>query len=357
MKTKQLTAAMALIVSSVLVLTGCSGENSAEPSKTGQELSGTINVVTPGGDFDAAFTEAIVDPFIAANPQVTVNLENLTSAEALAKLRATVGSPVYDVVILDGTGQENVARQRLYEKLSVDSIPNIGKLDQLALSPTGHGPVFSYDKLVMVYNADRVSTAPTSWLDLANPGLAGHIGMPILPDEKAVCLMSVVNDRLGGDPKTLDKAIDWAADLKSGIAVAAPSSGAFTPGLQAGELWAVPYWNARAQALIEQGAPVKAVTPSEGSCFQTNRINVVKDAPNLAAALAFTDFAISAEAQEGFMSKLFYGSPNTEVQLSADVQERAVSIKDAETLRVLDPELIVTQSPAWADAWNRAFGK
>jgi putative spermidine/putrescine transport system substrate-binding protein len=99
------------------------------------------------------------------------------------------------------------------------------------------------------------------------------------------------------------------------------------------------------------------VTPTDGSCFQTNRINVVKGAPNEAAALAFTNYALSAEAQTAFMSKLYYGSPNTKVQLPATVAKRAVTPQDSKALRVIDSNLVVQQSSVWADEWNRAFAK
>ena len=97
-------------------------------------------------------------------------------------LAARGRQPPFDVVLLDDAVQDAAIKAGVLAKLDPELVPNLRKLYPRARNPQGYGPYAIFYSIGIVYNKDKLKAAgiaePTSWADLFNPKLAGHISIP-----------------------------------------------------------------------------------------------------------------------------------------------------------------------------------
>ena len=73
------------------------------------------------------------------------------------------------------------------------------------------------------------------------------------------------------------------------------------------------------------GGRLGVVLPQEGSGFQINTINLVKNAPAGDAAKTFIDYALRPETQAAFTEAMFYAPTNKKAQISQAALERTAA--------------------------------
>ena len=150
---------------------------------------------------------------------------------------------------------------------------------------------------------------------------------PAPPEILGISLTVIVNHMMGGTDFVSDTsaAIERLGEVAGNVLTFEPKPDPYSPIMSKQALYSVG-WNARAQYFSDQeGSNLGAVLPEEGSVFQINSINLVKDAPNADAAKVFIDYALSPEAQAAFAKAMFYAPTNAKTELPEEVSSRTAA--------------------------------
>jgi putative spermidine/putrescine transport system substrate-binding protein len=112
--------------------------------------------------------------------------------------------------------------------------------------------------------------------------------------------------------------------------------------------------NARGQFYADQtNKKIGVAFPKEGTAYQINTVNLVKDAPHSAAAKTFINYALSAEAQEAFAKALYYAPSVSNANLPADVKARVIPTDGSIKVLPLDVDFLASVRDKWTDVWKR----
>lgn len=314
-----------------------------------------ITVVAYTGLFQDRYTAAVIAPFMKANPDIKVNYyAQPTSAAMLGTLRAQKAAPQADVVLLDVSVSKAGTDEGLFEKLDESVAPNIADLYPNARIPSVAGVAVTFDSLVMIYNTDAVKTAPTSWTALADTAHKGKVVIPGIPDIQGLSLVILLDKMNGGRgvEGKFDKGIAAMAPIAPNVQTWEPKPEVYAP-IVNGQASLGVGWNARAQVNSDtSGGKLKAVLPQEGTAFQINTINLVKGAPQAAAAKKFIDYALGATAQKAFTETMFYAPTNSKAQISEAAIART-AVRSLDRVVPVDWLAVATVRDALADQWRR----
>jgi len=330
------------------LLTGVAGSASAAG------LSGQITLMSYSGIFQDEYVKTVVKPFEAAHPGVTVKYYTTgNSAQMLGTVRAQKGSPQVDVVIFDASTSLIGDKEGLLAPLPVAEHPVIADLAKQAIVKKGYGPAVTFDNLVLVYNKKKFQKTPTSVAALWDPKLKGRLGISAMPNIQGAALLAMVSKWQGQDyTKSVSKAVGKLAELAPSVQTFDPKPDGYTMVLN-GDLDMATGWNARAQYFEKKNPDTLGVLlPKEGSVLQINTINLVKGAPNAAAAKAFIDYALSPEAQKAFTEAMYYAPVNPKAEISTDAEARTAA-KRLDQMLPFDWAWEATVASKWTRDWRR----
>ncbi|MBZ6074689.1 ABC transporter substrate-binding protein [Microvirga sp. WGZ8] len=279
----------------------------------------TVTLAAYSGIFQDHYMKAVVEPFMKAHPDIKVEFYGMpNSAQMLGTLRAQKAAPQIDVVIMDVSVSKAGTDEGLFDKVDESVSPNVADLYPAAKAQGVNGVAVTFDNLVLLYNKDQVKTAPTSWNALWDKQYAGKVAIPAVPDIQGTTLTIIANKMAGGDDykKSVDAGIAKLAELAPNVQTWDPKPDVYAP-IANGQAALGIGWNARAQVYADtSGGKLGVVLPQEGSGFQINTINLVKNAPNSKAAKTFIDYALKPETQAAFTEEMFYAPTNTKAKIS-----------------------------------------
>ncbi|HEU5430940.1 MAG TPA: ABC transporter substrate-binding protein [Thermomicrobiales bacterium] len=352
----RLTWARCLIAALVIApLLGVFGANAQESTPGAAAVSGSITLLAYSGEFRDNYSKAVVEP-CAKTLGITVNYQDMnSSANGLATLRTQKDDPQIDVAIMDISIAAIGNTEGIFQPLDPSVVTNLSDLYDEAKTADNFGPSVTFDNFVLIYNKDQVNPAPTSWNALWDPKYAGKVIVTAPPDIQGLAL-TIITDKLQGADytKTIDPAIKKLAELAPSVQTFDPQPEQYTIVANGDAALAVG-WNARAQLYADQSnGKLGVVLPDEGSIFQKNTINLVKGSHNPAAAQAFINCTLGAEAQQAFSEAMFYAPVNKTVKLPESVLSRTAS----------SPELVAKMIPVdwtyvakvrddWLNRWRR----
>jgi putative spermidine/putrescine transport system substrate-binding protein len=329
---------------------------SATAARAQSSPSGAISLMSYGGIFQDNYVKAVVEPFQKAFPNVRVNyVANVTSAQMLGAIRAQKADPQIDVVIMDVTTATIGNAEGLFSKLTPQEVPSLDDLYPEARAVGGpFGPAVLYDHLVLVY--DRNINPPIAKLaDLWRPDLKGQLAVSAPPNIQGLALTAMVTKMEGGNhTQSIDPGIKKLRELAPSVQTWEPNPDGYTLILN-GVVRVATGWNARAQLYSdESNGRLRVVLPPEGSVFQVNTINVPEGAKNRAAALAFTNYALSREAQKAFTERMFYAPVNAKADVAPDALARtAASPENRARMIPVDWAEIAKVRDQWNNRWRR----
>ncbi|MGO3146210.1 MAG: extracellular solute-binding protein [Leucobacter sp.] len=339
----------------VVALAACSGSAEPEAGQGSGEYAGqTLPVTTFGGDWEAAFVEAVVDPF-EAETGAKVELVTLYSADALAQLTAQAASPQVDVVHFSG-GQEFVAAQEgLIDPIAADEIESYDDLAAVAVQglEEGEGPAIQLAPIGLVFNTESGATKPTSWLDLFDAEYAGHLALTDFSNSYGVISMLRVADAQGNGIDDADSAIKELGSLVNDDSAIVVST---SPDLQTAfaqrNVWLAPYSMDYASTLKDAGLPVEFITPEEGAGASLVTANIVSGRDNIELSKLFVNFELRPEAQQVFAEKMRYSPVNSQTELSEDISGDVLMGSELDGISIYAPGDIAEKRTGWVDAWN-----
>ncbi len=228
---------------------------------------------------------------------VKVNREEYSANEDMyAKLSA--GGTNYDLVQPTDYIVGLMIRTGLLQELDQSKLPVIKDFDSKYLNFSfDPGNKYTVPYLVgtdaIVYNADKVATAPTSWNDLWNPEYAGRLIM--LDDSRAVIGLTLLT--LGFDPNTTNQ--DELQAAKEKLAQLVPNVRAFDSdspktALIAGDVDLGMTWTGEAFLAQQENPSIQYVYPSEGAILWQDNYAMPKGAPHVDAAYAWLNYTMQS---------------------------------------------------------------
>ncbi len=326
------------------------------PGRAAAAPSGEIVLMAYSGTFQDNYTKAVVEPFMAANPGVKVIYNpGGSSAQMLGMLRAQRSHPQIDVDIMDFSVSRVANKEGLFRKFTPAEVPNMADVHDQAKMPGDWGPGITFDNLVMIYSPQNVKPAPTGIPDLLDPKHKGRIAFSPAPNVIGIALQIVVAHYLGLDYKgSPDPEIELLKKIAQNVQTWNAMPDNYTMVIN-GDIDIGIGWNARSQD-YKNRAPgkIEAITMAQGSILDMDTINLVEGTQNPDAALAFINYALSAEAQERFAKLMYYGASNRNAKLPEDVASRTSSYPAtlAKMLPV-DWEYVASVQDQWSNLWRR----
>lgn len=280
---------------------------------SGTAMSETVTLAAYAGIFQDHYTRAVIEPFMEANPDITVEFYPMpNSAQMLGTLRAQASAPQLDVVIMDVSVGKAATDEGLFAPMDEGVTAHYADLYPQARPEGVNAAGVTFDNLVMLYNAEAITEAPTSWEALWDESHAGRVAIPAVPDIQGTTLTIITNQMAGGGSYTesVDAGIARLAELAPNVQTWDPKPDVYQP-IASGQADIGIGWNARAQVYsADSEGRLGVVLPEEGSGFQINVIALVEEAPNAEAARTFVDYALSPEAQAAFTEEMFYAPTN-----------------------------------------------
>lgn len=308
-----------------------------------------------GGDYQETMRKVIIGPFEKKFNAKVVYDATGSSAQKLAKLRATKGTYTWDVVVFGGYDLLAAGQEGLLEPVGPEKIPNMAKLYEFAQKEgRGWGPLTSVDPLILLYNKEKVRPAPDSWEALWDPKYKGKVGISHVSEGKGLYLLIMAAYMAGGDEKRIDGGLAKIRELVPNVGAWLTLSPQYVPYLQREEIWLTPYWNGRSQLLIDQGLPLGAVIPKEGTVGYTNTFAVPKTAKQKELAYQFINFYLEAAQQEAWSRIIYYGPTNRDVKMPPEYKGRMpMGSEDYAKFRFPDEEHLAKTRGSWVERWNK----
>ncbi len=262
----------------------------------------------PGGPFEKAFGEGLYKPFNEKYKGQCEVVGVAAAHEPVALVKGMVDNKSYQ---WNGALLSLAAHNALGDKYL--EVLNIKGTAYDEIKPEYKRPTFAGNDVycaVIAYRTDKVKKPPKSWADLWNakdfPARRALRNHPFDTIEEALMADGVPLKNVY--PCDFDRAFKSLDKVKKDIAVWWTSGAQTTQMLKSGEVDITTTWNGRAQAAIDDGAPValewnQNVAGVEGWCL-------LKGTPHFEWCQKFVAFAAEAKTQADWCKNLSYGPTN-----------------------------------------------
>jgi spermidine/putrescine-binding protein len=343
-----------------LVAVACSSGSSSTATGSGGSpapIAGTLRLF--------AYSDGFAPAYMKAFHQQYPNVNLVTSAfgngdEAVAKMQAGFQADVVNSCVDENT--MTMVQDGLYQPLDVSRIP-----DWKNVFPAMKGlPGVQVDGKVymipvdagtagLMYNADVITTPPTSWMDLFNPAYKGRAS---IEDNSTTAidigaLANGITDPITMSSDQLDMVKNFLIDHKSQFRTYWQSDSDITSLFKSGEVVISSGYPGNAQILQRDGYNVKFVPAKEGQMLWTCGYGIQTGASNIDAAYALINYYLNWH-QELFEAKTWsYQVANQEVlqHASKSLIEQA-SLNAPYSYANAIPASPPTDRQAWTQAWQ-----
>lgn len=216
--------------------------------------------------------------------------------------------------------------------------------------PGGHFYSCALWTPAFVYNRDRVTCPPRSYVDLLRAEGRLSYGDPTTSASGLIFIVGAILAN-GGSVQNPEPGFAYLRKLRQRRA-AHPTSGAEALTLvREGTLsLAVHYAEASMQARHFDDAPIDVVVPSEGMPLSALAVGVTRHGPQPEAAERFLDFLLSREAQ-GLLAERYFRPVRTDVDIPPEV--RATYPENYDAGYPFDWDSILPYQATWIERWSR----
>ncbi len=319
-----------------------------------------VTVMSWGGAYGEAQTEAFVKPFIAATGKPTVMVDSDNPATPI-KAMVESGNVTVDVASLEYADAIRLCDEGVLEPIDIASLPAgadgtpaaddflPGAVTECGVSTDIWSNVFAYDTTKFPEGPKTVA----DFFDLEKfPGKRG-----LRKGAKAVLELALMGDGVPASevyavldtPEGVDRAFAKLDTIKDQVVWW--EAGSQAPQLLAdGEVAMTTAYNGRIfAAAMNEGKPFQIVW--DGQIYENEMFVIPKGAPNMADALEFVKFATSTEGLRASAQQISYGPAR-----KSSMKEE-ILFKDGKT--VMAPHLptapenmgnaLETSAPFWVD--------
>ncbi|MGP5414345.1 ABC transporter substrate-binding protein [Brachybacterium paraconglomeratum] len=333
---------------------GLSACSSGGDGVEGSATSGPINIIGYAGIWEEQYRAAVIEPFLAEYPDITVNYASKrSSAEMLSAVQSEGGNRTTDITIMDIAVSNGGNSQGIFSTLSEEDVPNIANVNPDLVNADGFGPVVMLDAVSLLYASAEFSTPPESWEVLWDEQYRGKVNVVAPPSGIGINLTAITADMIGEDFTTsIDQTVTKLQELAPNVQSWAPNPDEYQSVVTGQTVLGVGQ-NARAQYYVDDSdGALGATVPQEGTVYQINTINLTADAPNPEAAKTFINYALSPEAQTAFAEAMYYAPSIDNAELPEEVAARLVEYGD-DGIIPLDQEWLAATRDEWTERWNR----
>ncbi|MBP1852807.1 ABC transporter substrate-binding protein [Rhizobium halophytocola] len=319
-------------------------------------LAEDLIVNSYGGPYEQIIRSTILEPF-EKQTGITVVYDAVGSAsQDYAKIKASNGRPGFDVVVMTASQALQGCREGLLLPLESSAIPNLRAINPAIAKAAGPcGAVHELQYMALLYRTDHFPKPPASWDVLFAPELKGHVVLPTFQNSMAVDLLQVLSVMRGGDLVENTSPGFAAMRQLAGQSIGFEQSSAVLERyIRNGTVWAMPFWNGRAQLLVDEGLPIDYVRPREGTVPLIATMSIPSGAEHKDAARKFIDFFLEKGRQEAWATAYKVGSARLDVELPEDLRDRQISSEaDMRALLLPDLEAVSRHLPEWGERWER----
>ncbi|MGG1949266.1 ABC transporter substrate-binding protein [Trinickia sp. NRRL B-1857] len=311
MKTKTITmrrTSALLAGACALTMLGAAGASAAE-----------LTVVNFGGANADAQKVAYYQPFEQkTGDKVTAVEYNGETAKIKAMVEAKHVN--WDVVEVESGDLGRGCDEGLYEKLDWSKIAK--KSELIPESPSTCGVGFFVWSTAIAYNADKLKTAPTGWVDFwdvkkfpgkraLRKGARGNLEFALMADGVAPKDVYKVLATKAGQDRAFKKLDELKPNIQWWEAGAQPPQF-----LVAGDVVMSSAFNGRIDAAQREGKNLKVVW--NGSIYDLDYWVIPKGSPNKALAEQFIAYSVSSKPQQLYAQHIAYGPANRDAIKSLD---------------------------------------
>ncbi len=313
-----------------------------------------LTVIVYGGSFEEGWRKSVIEPFEAANPDITVRIATGLTMQTVAMMRAQKGNVNIDVIMMDEIGAAQANSEGLYEPLTVEAVPNLEKLyPQFRVDGDAYTK-FMYVSQALVYDTNVIEEEPTSWRAMWDEQYAGRIAVPDITTSHGNFFLLTASDMEGGGVRDTDPGFELIKELKPNILTFYTQHAQLAQLFTQGEVVMSSWTTDRAQAQIDAGAPLAWTIPEESAYIINSTIGIAKGTEHLEAAEKYVNFVLGKEAQALNAQYTYLAPVNSEVELSDEVAAKLpVGEGVLESLKQADWDYVVGVRPEWTDRWNR----
>lgn len=250
---------------------------------TAHAQQGEVVVYNPAGDAG----EMLIDAFSAKYPDIIVSSINAGVGELFTRIGAERENPRGDVIVC-ASSEAFLANPGLFASYESSEIGNFSA-DVIGADNTYYGCSMPLQAFIVNTRLLAEDERPQSWLDLADPKFEGKIVLanPSLSGSAYAQLAQIL--QLHG----------WdVAEGVMGNARFVTSSQAVFQDVGRGEIEIGVTGEANVKNMIDEGFPVTAVYPSDGTGLRFDASAIIDGGPNPDNAALFLDFLNSKEAHE-----------------------------------------------------------
>lgn len=271
-----------------------------------------LTVVSWGGNYQDAQREIYFKPFAEKSAKPVLD-ESWDGGYGVLAAKLQAGTPNWDVVQVETEELALGCADGIYEKVDWEKLGGKDKFIDSAVNDCGVGAIVWSTGLS--YDADKLTTAPTSWSDFFDtakfPGKRGLRKGPKYSLEFALIADGVAPAEVYevlATPEGVDRAFAKLDTIKGDITWW--ESGAQPIQLLAsGEVVMTSAYNGRLTGINKsEGKNFQIVWP--GSIYAIDSWVVLKGSPNKDAAFDFVAFASAPENQSKLPEFIAYGLPN-----------------------------------------------
>lgn len=314
----------------------------------------TVTLSMSGGSYMSNWQREIIDPFQKLTGiQVTV-VPGSFHTHAM-QLRASQGTPPFDVFMGDGYDAVNLIAGGRFLPLTPDKVPSISDVYEKFRSPWGgYAALIDYASVGLAYSTERVKRPPASWREFVDRTASGDFDKKVFfngfPGVRGPEVLMTLSRVFGGDAKNVDAGFEAIKRIKPHVFKFFTSFNAPVELLMSGEGDIGPGWDGRTYlAYDESHGKVDYIAPEEGVAAGGPILAVVKGG-NTEGAYALVSYALGATAQKAFCEAMGYGAVNRKVVYSERLAKR---IPSAEKAMVADDAFIAANLSKWVERWNR----
>jgi len=280
------------------------------------------------------------------------------SSASIAKVQAEKSHPQIDAVCLDDGPAAKARGFGLLQPFNPKLVPNMSQLYPFAKLPGKVGAGWGVLGIGIVYAPDKLKKAgikpPTSWNDLANPALKGHVVVDTIASVYGIALLDMLAYANGGSENNIGPGFTAMKKVRPNL-ITFDTTADMSPYFEQGGAWEAVWTDAESSAFVDRSHfNMKFVYPKEGSPVDMTTIDVVKGAPNADLANELANYLMSKQAQYLVSTKLGLGPANKTVVLPKALRSKMpygpVAVKK---LRQMNWKVINAHLPAWTDRWNR----
>ncbi len=283
-----------------------------------------IVIRDPGGPYATGFTEAFHKPFKAATGIESVGVAGQHEPTSLIKGMVDTKNYTWDMALLTSAATDQLWNDGKYiESLKGVTSPHIESLpasmkNEYFIGNNVFTTCFAYNT-----KAFEGKKAPASWADYFDtknfPGRRAMRKHPFDTLEQALLADGVPADKLY--PLDLDRAFKKLDTIKKDIAVWWTGGAQTSQMMKTGEVDLCPLWNARAQTVIDEGAPVKIVW--HNNIWAAEGWAILKGTPKADMCREFIKFAVDPARQAAWTKWISYGPAHPDAYKTIDAATAA----------------------------------